>query len=196
MKIFQLPKTRWSALKDKIINVPVNEDDILNTMTCLPRTPSEAGLIEVDLKRKVEYKNSHIQQLIDPEKCFKMLKLLKRAGNIHYQFYDDYNIYQERCKKEDHKGYSIIFEEETELMIDISERKKKNQQETNIRLAEEVSIQEIIENEYLKTDPVRRYQFEDYNKSLCMSNMYPEVDPVNSIILAPGEGKIINKRRI
>ena len=75
-------------------------------------------------------------------------------------------------------------------MIDISERKKNDQQEKLIREAEEVSIQEIIENEYLKKDPVRRYQFEDYNKSLCMSNMYPEVDPINSIILAPGEGKI------
>ena len=28
MKIFQLPKTRWTALKDKIINVPVKENDI------------------------------------------------------------------------------------------------------------------------------------------------------------------------
>ena len=67
MKIFQLPKSRWTALKDKIINVPVHDDDILNTMTRLPRTPTEAGLIEVDLKRKVEYKNSHIKKLIDPE---------------------------------------------------------------------------------------------------------------------------------
>ena len=69
MKIFQLPKSRWTALKDKIINVPVQEDDIVNTITSLPRTPNEAGLIEVDLKRKVEYKNSHIKQLINPEKC-------------------------------------------------------------------------------------------------------------------------------
>ena len=101
MKIFQLPKSRWTALKDRIVNVPVKDDDVLNTMMRLPRTPNEAGLIEVDLKRKVEYKNSHLQQLIDPKKCFKMLELLKQKGNIHYQFYDDYNIYTERCKKED-----------------------------------------------------------------------------------------------
>ena len=29
MKIFQLPKSRWTALKDKIINVPVTDSDIL-----------------------------------------------------------------------------------------------------------------------------------------------------------------------
>ena len=38
MKIFQLPKSRWTALKDKVVNVPVNEDDIINTITRLPRT--------------------------------------------------------------------------------------------------------------------------------------------------------------
>ena len=59
MKIFQLPKSRWTALKDKVINIPVQNDDVLNTMTQLPRTPNEAGLIEVDFKRKVEYENSH-----------------------------------------------------------------------------------------------------------------------------------------
>ena len=55
---------------------------------------------------------------------------------------------------------------------------------------EEVTIEELLENEYLKKDPVRKYQFEDYNKSLCLSNMYPEMGPENSIIVAPGEGKI------
>ena len=131
----------------RLVSDHPTDSDIINTVARLPRTPNEAGLIEVDLKRKVEYQNSHIRQLIDPEKCFKMLQLLKKAGNIHYQFYDDYNVYQEKCKNEDLKGYNIIFEEETELMID----------ETNIRETEEVSIQEIIENEYLKKDPVRSY---------------------------------------
>ena len=184
MKIFQLPKSRWTALKDKIINVPVNDTDIINTITSLPRTPNEAGLIEVDLKRKVEYSNSHMRQLINPEKCFKMLELLKKSGNIHYQFYDDYNIYTERCRKEDIKGYNIIFDEETELMKDITGRPKPDDQ------VEETCIEEGLEREYLTKDPVRRYQFEDYNKSLCLSNMYPEVDPENSVILAPGEGKV------
>ena len=122
MKIFQLPKSRWTALKDKIINVPINDDSILNTVNKLPRTPAEAGLIEVDLKRKIEYKNSHTKRLIDPEKCYKMLELLKKSGNIYYQFYDDYNIYTDRCQKSDPKGYTVIFDEETDLKYDLSDR--------------------------------------------------------------------------
>ena len=181
MKIFQLPKSRWTALKDKIINIPVNEDDIVNTITSLPRTPDEAGLIEVDLKRKVEYKNSHIKQLINPMKCYRMLELLKSKGNRHYQFYDDYNTYTERCKKTDFKGYTYIFDEEIEAIEDISDKMEME--------PEELVPEEEIEKEYQTKDPVRKYQFDDYNKSLCMSNLYPEMGPENSVIVAPGEGK-------
>ena len=159
MKIFQLPKSRWTALKDKIINVPVNDSDIINTVTSLPRTSNEAGLIEVDLKRKVEYQNSHMRQLINPKKCFKMLELLKLSGNIHYQFYDDYNIYTERCRREDFRGYNIIFDEETELIKDISGRPKNKILDSQ---EEELCNEEELENEYLSKDPVRRYQFEYY----------------------------------
>ena len=125
MKIFQLPKSRWTALKDKVVNVPVNEDDIINTITRLPRTPNEAGLIEVDLKRKVEYQNSHTKQLISPQKCYKMLELLKRMGNPYYQFYDDYNTYSNRCKQTDEKGYRFIFDEDVEKILDISEKRNE-----------------------------------------------------------------------
>jgi hypothetical protein len=53
-KIYQLPKSRWTALTDRIINVPITNEDILNTVQSLPRTPKEAGLIGVSLKRKLE----------------------------------------------------------------------------------------------------------------------------------------------
>ena len=41
-KIYQLPKSRWTALTDRIINVPFNNEDILNTVESLLRTPKEA----------------------------------------------------------------------------------------------------------------------------------------------------------
>ena len=47
------------------------------------------------------------------------------------------------------------------------------------------------ERDYIANDPVRKYQF-TYNKSLCMSNKYPEInaeDPTKDIEVAPGEGK-------
>ena len=49
-KIYQLPKSRWTALSDKIINVPITNEDIKNTISLLPRTPKEANLLEYHSK--------------------------------------------------------------------------------------------------------------------------------------------------
>ena len=83
-KVFKLPKTRMAAVKDKLVNIPLNDEDVINTIKNLPRTPTEAGLLEVKLKRKMEYKNYHQYEYISPDKIFKShnfyiadLKLLK-----------------------------------------------------------------------------------------------------------------------
>ena len=52
MKLLQLPKSRWGKLTDKIINVPVTDESINNTLCQLPRTPDSANMIE---KFHIEY---------------------------------------------------------------------------------------------------------------------------------------------
>ena len=55
-----------------------------NLIAQLPRTPIEAGLIPVKLKRKMEYDGSHKTELINHQKIFKTLGLLKKSGNPYY----------------------------------------------------------------------------------------------------------------
>ena len=69
-----------------------------------------------------------------------MLELLKRKGNPYYQFYDDYNTYEQGCKKTDFKGYTFIFDEETEPIEDLSDKKAKDE--------EEIVWEELLEKEY------------------------------------------------
>ena len=45
MKMFALPKSRMSAFKDRLVNIPIDINDISNTLKSLPRTPSEAGIV-------------------------------------------------------------------------------------------------------------------------------------------------------
>ena len=85
-KYVQLPKSRWTATKDHIVNIPIYDKDIVDTVKSFPRTFDEAGIIPVKLKRKLEYKNSHIQQFISIEKIFKALATLRKMGNKYYQF--------------------------------------------------------------------------------------------------------------
>ena len=166
-------------------------------MKQLPRTPKDAQLIGVELKRKKGYKNTYVRQLVNPSKIIEMLDLLKRSGNPYYQFHDSYESFKERCKVEDSDGYKLLFSDEIEeeldedsytgsqviideILDDISDKDEdKNEAELNSEL------------EYIAKDPVRRFQF-TYNKSLCMVQKYPEIevqDVTKCIELAPGEGK-------
>ena len=112
-KIFLLPRSRWTALKDRIINVPIRSEAINETIKMLPRTPNEAGLIGLELKRKIEMKNNHKKQLINPAKIFKWIQRLKESGN---PYYEDVSLpepedFKRRCRETDKDGYEIIYGE-------------------------------------------------------------------------------------
>ena len=64
-------------MKDKIINVPVPEASALNTVHSLPRTPNEAGLIGVEIKRKLAYSKPYQKpNLIDVIKIYRAIEYL------------------------------------------------------------------------------------------------------------------------
>ena len=44
---------------DNVINVPIECDDISQTMLKLPRNLNDAKLVPLQLKRRLEYKNVH-----------------------------------------------------------------------------------------------------------------------------------------
>ena len=138
----------------------------------MPRTPNEAGLIGVALKRKKEYKNTHKNQLINPEKLFKILNKLKLSGNKHYQFYDDFKEYQVRCQETDPSGYDVIFDKNDDIeesMEAIDPNKEEVLDEMVEVEDEEENLEKEEEDNYDNNDPIRKYQFE-YNRSLC--NVY------------------------
>ena len=118
-----------SAVKDRLVNVPVRPDDIINTMQNIPRTPKEAGLIQVKLKRKIKYKNYHKQEYIDPKKIFMVLEHLRQSGHPYYQFYDDYNVFKKRCR------------EETLQIFNCDQRP----QEVTVRFTDDREINQIID---------------------------------------------------
>ena len=86
IKVKKLPgRTQMKAMVDKVINVPLEDHDITKTIETLPRHPDDAHLIGVQLKRKVEMKNSHLVGYIRPGIVIQALKTLKARGNKYYQ---------------------------------------------------------------------------------------------------------------
>ena len=92
-----------------MISVPVTPDTVAKTLQQLPRIPSEAGFVEVGIKRKMEYDRSHRKELIDPKKIFMVLENLKKCGHPYYQNFDDYTTYEMRCKEQDEHGHQMLF---------------------------------------------------------------------------------------
>ena len=209
--IFQIirltPKSRWRRLQDRLISVPIMDDDVLNTVRQLPRTPEEAGLVAVTFKRKMEYKTSHIsEQLVNPQRIYKVLELLVKRGNPYYKEFQDYEDFRKRCIREDKDKLSLIFpnDEDVQDILNLSDMSIEDNVQPNMS---DMSIddpddpveanltdgEEDGEEEYMRKDPVKKYQLDGHNRSSCLSNKFPEEthhDDTKSVQVAPGEGKI------
>ena len=190
-KLHKKPKSRWSGTHDRLVNVPIGDQDILNTVNNLPRTPSEAGIIIVSLKRKLEYKNTHTEQLINTKKIYKYLHYLKNVGNKFYQFFDNLSEFLQRCKEKDPEGLMLIHPEEDNLAENLVSCIEKQEPEDEIdNETDSETEQEKEDLEYRTKDPVRKQQF-DYDQSTCMTRRFPEAIPDNDMMaFAPGEGKV------
>ena len=169
-------------MKGRTVNIPLFEKDVLNTVQSLPRTPTEAGIIPVNFKRKLSYKNNHLLQYVSVPKIIKALKTLKELGNEYYQFIPETIDFKQTCKENDIDGFNFLFPKETNIEESVFPEKE---QDTNENSCDPVVIEgdkeidedsnEKEEDEYIKNDSVKKWQFE-YNKSTCFSHNYPEIN--------------------
>lgn len=187
-KIFFLPKSRWTALKGPVINVPISEDSLEKTLEALPlpRTPNEARLIGVTLKRKLEYKQSHQRKLIDSSKMFRMLDKLKAHNNVFYSDVVSPEQYEDRCKETDRDGYTLVFGSDEDQNVDEEEAQDQNIYIKNIYNINNPKKDAVPgdadpSSEDPGDDYIKKWQFE-YDNSVAMSSKYPEMT------FAPGQG--------
>ena len=179
-KVFQLPKSRWPAMKDRTVNIPVFEADVLKTVESLPRTPSEAGIIPVNLKRRMNYKQNHKTQYVSVPKILKALETLKGLGNKYYQFIPDFDAFKNRCKETDTEGFSFLFQDELDGSCTVNENPQDvtdeiNNSQISMNEKEDNNDSDAEQEEYRTKDAVKKCQFE-YNKSTCFINNYPEIN--------------------
>lgn len=93
------------ALSDKVISVPIEQNDVSNTIAKLPRHPDDAKIVGVQLKRKLEMKNTHLSEYIRPAKCIKAIEKLKELEN---PFYKDVVINKEFLQKPEVRNSMLI----------------------------------------------------------------------------------------
>ena len=142
LKLFKLPKSRWSALKDKIINVPITDDDILKTLselTSLPRLPDQAGLIPVQLKRKTSYKSAVQEAYIDPQKITTAVAKLKELGhpgytavNVPNNYLANFNMFLKEDNNDNHEENMEILKQAESRKTNHNMNKTLEQRRTKI----------------------------------------------------------------
>ena len=65
---------------NKVVNVPLHDNDIVSTISKLPRSPDDAALLNVAFKRKQEYKTKHMHAFITANAPYKAVEKLKEMG--------------------------------------------------------------------------------------------------------------------
>jgi hypothetical protein len=191
-KIYLLPKSRMAAVTDKVINVPICEANINETISLFPRTPSEAFIVPIKLKRKKQYKNSVAEAYIRPHLINEAIIYLKNNN----PFYNNINIrenYEDKCMSTDTIAWNVLNPpDESSVEVSLENIEESSDEE------------EKIEKQYQEKDAVKKYQ-SHVSESYVMTSNTPESDIVTNItskkllwltpdgkeiIIAPGEGKV------
>ena len=79
-KLMQAPRGKQLKINGNIVNVPA---DVANTVSMLPRLPSETSTIKVNLKRRLQYKSSALSLNVRPHKVAECAKWLVNNGDLY-----------------------------------------------------------------------------------------------------------------
>ena len=78
LKLRPLPKTRMPSFYDRVINIPIADDELIKNVTELPRSATELGTVVVKLKRNMKLKTYHNFSKVRPKKINDSLKHLQK----------------------------------------------------------------------------------------------------------------------
>ena len=203
LKLFKLPKSRWTALKDKIVNVPIEDNDLISTLSkinAFPRTITQSGIIPVSLKRKVSMKNTVLSAFVDPLQMTQALKYLKSVGHPGYQDITitmpnehvsaDANISQDASSSENETTTNER-ENKTIHVHDASPNQESDNveqvTEAEIDTAEHPDQPSVLINNYPEINLIPEAAIAPASSN---TTQQPNVRNPSSVSLAPGEGKI------
>ena len=79
-KLMQAPRGKQLKINGNIVNVPA---DVANTVSMLPRLPSETSTIKVNLKRRLQYKSSALSLNVRPHKVAEGAQWLVSNGDLY-----------------------------------------------------------------------------------------------------------------
>ena len=186
IKMIKLPVSRMLGLRDRIVNVPITNSTIKQTVESLPRTLEEAQVIPISLRKKKAMVGNHFQQYINPDKVREAVRFL--IGK--YPFYENIRFNMHKVDNLWHK-LTDDCEEEIEHCdpMDVTD---EIVEDCNDQIADKE------EAEYIERDAFRKHQTETSKTILLLpENIEANVKTnprkkkeISGLVLAPGEDQI------
>ena len=90
----QAPRGKQLKINGNIVNVPA---DVGNTVSMLPRLPSETNTTKVNLKRRLQYKSAALSLNVRPHKVTEAARWLVRNGNLYQEEGITFNDFWLHC---------------------------------------------------------------------------------------------------
>lgn len=146
--------------------------DTINSINVFPRTPNNAGLIPVQLKKQKDKASTYIEpKLARPDIAIEFLLALKENKNPHYENVnvDTLEAFKRRCYHDDLEGYNELFPEDAEIM-----EWQPVEDEFLPEDQDEDEDKSSDEEESREAHPIKKHQYE-YDKSFFMADMHPEM---------------------
>ena len=121
------------VINDKIVNVPISDDDIIKNVISLPRTKETNGFVNLKMKRRLQYKHYYKMETVRPEMVYKALLFLKENNPFYRDIkiipYEDFLADMESDDKDDPQKSTDQMEsseDEDDKLIDESESNFNN----------------------------------------------------------------------
>ena len=153
----------------------------------LRRNTSNSGLIGVNWKRKIGYKNTHLKQLVDSNRVIDGLEYLIENNPLYKDSEIDRNFI-DTCKSQDPSGHKFFLSsggtdneavgndglnsEDEMMFLDTSFDEEATTPNVHLPQSDsdenEIDRQDREYHEYAKTDSIRRFQF-DYDEHVALT---------------------------
>ena len=121
MKLVKLPRGKQKGIKGAAVNVPA---DLGPTCNLLPSLPTDAHIVSLKFKRKLEYKQAYLHDTIHPEKVITALYYLKN----NHPLYADIKINEDWIRgwqDADNDMYNGVFVNENDTAISVQNDKER-----------------------------------------------------------------------
>ena len=176
-KYLLLPRSRHRAIKGQIVNVPIYDIDVTNTISQFPRNPESAEIVPVNFKRKLSYNHAYMRQYINSNRVYQALETIKKMNNPFYT-----NVILKPREIFDEEFLTKIMPDDNieDNSDDDSDYKPSDESSDSNDSYDDCFSAEEYYSEDSETfedneDAVKKFQF-DYGHSTVMANDCPEIN--------------------